>query len=483
MIKKTYIPGKPRNPKLIPTSTGNYASLRQEINNLKGGADGINQRIDRVSERVDNIKSGTANLLLNTGFLGDFKSLNLDSLTTVLQGTPVNTNPLIHWVHSGISVIDAPSRSGKGVSLIDGSLQQTVNLKAGMQYVLSFWAKGEGLNVAITEDIDIELTDEYTRYSFDITASQTIPYTFAMEGTAKVYEPMLSEGNVDVGYSYSESDDLKVISQLQAINVITDAIKNYDTDILGGLILTSMIQLGKYKDGVMEKVNAGINGIYNNDNDPAFWAGGSFEDAIRTVQKFIDNPNYEPTEAEWAEMANIVMTHGGDGFFRGYIYALGGFFRGKIESNFNGNKIVIDPEDRSLKMFNSNGWLSLSMTFSPSEAGSHNDAKINVYTYKANGEVLYNTQISPGGVSVLSQNEIEGVWITDMTSIYLGGLQVLGYQSDGVDFTKNYEFSIHRNTITPGLDMEISTVGLPTTGDGLPAGMWYIENGFLKVKQ
>jgi hypothetical protein len=244
-----------------------------------------------------------------------------------------------------------------------------------------------------------------------------------------------------------------------------------------------MIQLGKYKDDVMEKVTSGINGIYNNDDDPAIWAGGSFDDAIRTVQKFIDNPNYEPTEAEWAEMANIVFTHGGDGFFRGYIYALGGLFRGKIESNFNGNKIVIDPEDRSLKMFNSNGWLSLSMTFSQSEVGSHNDAKINVYTYKENGEVLQNTQISPGGVSVLSQNEIDGVWITDMTSIYLGGLQVLGYQSDGDDFTKNYEFSIHRNTITPGLDMEISTVGLPTTGDGLPAGMWYIENGYLKVKQ
>ena len=69
----------------------------------------------------------------------------------------------------------------------------------------------------------------------------------------------------------------------------------------------------------MEKVTSGINGIYNNDDDPAIWAGGSFDDAIRTVQRLIDNPNNEPTQAEWAEMAILVMTHGGDGFFKGYI--------------------------------------------------------------------------------------------------------------------------------------------------------------------
>ena len=45
------------------------------------------------------------------------------------------------------------------------------------------------------------------------------------KGTAKVYEPMLSEGNVDVGYSYAEEDDVKAISQIQAINTIPDALK------------------------------------------------------------------------------------------------------------------------------------------------------------------------------------------------------------------------------------------------------------------
>lgn len=473
MIKKTYIPGKPRNPKLIPTSTGDYASLRQEINNLKGGADGINQRIDRVSERVGNIKSGTANLLLNTGFLGDFKSLNLDSLTTVLQGTPVNTNPLIHWVHSGISVIDAPSRSGKGVSLIDGSLQQTVNLKAGMQYVLSFWAKGEGLNVAITEDIDIELTDDYTRYSFDITASQTIPYTFAMKGTAKVYEPMLSEGNVDVGYSYAEEDDVKAISQLQAINVITDAIKNYDTDILGGLILTSMIQLGKYKDGVMEKVTSGINGIYNNDDDPAIWAGGSFDDAIRTVQKFIDNPNIEPTQAEWAEMANIVMTHGGDGFFRGYIYALGGFFRGRVESNSDGNRIVIDPEKRAIRALDEYDNVRFEILFADEEQAVTTVLRLN--TYDENGDLSMRTRLRPLGLSIQTYTG-SPMYSADFSA---NGLSVMVYDETEEGLDVKMDISARYDPIGDHVDFRIE--GIPTTGEGLSPNRIYKENGYLRI--
>ena len=480
MIKKTYIPGKPRNPKLIPSSTGDYASLRQEINNLKGGADGINQRIDRESERVGNIKSGTANLLLNTGFLGDFNNLNVDYLTALAGNTPIDTNPLKHWVHSDTTVIDAPSRSGKGVSLIDGLLQQTVNLKTGMQYVLSFWAKGEGLNVAITEDIDVELTDDYARYSFDITASQTMPYTFAMKGTAKVYEPMLSEGNVDVGYSYSESDDVKAISQIQAINTIISAIKTGKTEILGGLILSTMIQLGKYKDDVMEKVTSGINGIYNNDDDPAIWAGGSFDDAIRTVQRLIDNPNNEPTQAEWAEMANIVMTHGGDGFFKGYIYALGGIFRGKVETSISGNRIVIDPADKSLKMLNVAGELALAMEFNEHPMG-FNDARINVFTYNDKGEVMYNAQMMPTGVSIMHTSQNDGVFIMNQATVNPREISLLGYTSDGVDYNEQYKFEVTNNTIGDG-SLRIRTTGMPTSSSGLMSGDWYMDGGVIKIK-
>lgn len=478
MIKKTYIPAKPRNKKLVNPAGTSLSMLRQEISG--GYTDGIKQRVDAIEQKVNNTVVGSANLLRNTGFLGDFQSLAVDALTAVTGSTPISTNPLAHWVYSSTEVVDAPSRSGKGVKI--GSIQQTVTLKQG-SHVLSFWAKGNNLSVSLVETTSVAINDEYKRYSFDISVSQDGSYTFGLSGDASVYEIMLSEGNTDVSYSYSPMDDIKAISQLQAINVITSAIKEGDTQILGGLILTTMIQLGKYKDGVIEKVNAGISGIYNNDDDPAVWTGGTFEQAIRTVQKIKQDPSYNPTDEEWADMAKIVFTHGGDGFFRGYIYALGGMFRGKIETNLNGNKIIIDPSDRSLKMINSDGLLSLSMTFEQSDTSGYNDAKINVYTYREDKTVLTNSQISPGNIAVTSEREENGIYTFDETSIFLGGLQVLGWQTDGENYTEKYKFSINRNTITPGLQMEITSTGLPTTGDGLPPGMWYLDNGTLKIKQ
>ena len=408
---------------------------------------GINERIDDVDDKVNNIKVGPANLLLNTGFLGDFQSLTVDALTAVTGSTPINTNPLVHWVYSNTEVIDAPSRSGKGVKI--GSIQQTVNLKQG-SHVLSFWAKGNSLTVDLVESVPVSIDSEYKKYSFDITVANSGAYTLTLSDDAYIYEIMLSEGNADVSYSYSEEDDLKAIAQLQAINVITDAIKNYDTDILGGLILTTMIQLGKYKDGVMEKVNAGISGIYNNDNDPAVWAGGTMEMAIRTVQKFLANPNYQPTEEEWAEMAKIVFTHGGDGFFRGYIYALGGFFRGRIESNVSGNKIIINPESRSIEMINSQNRLSGQIFFSEGSGGG----AVQFYDYHSSGTLK----------TVAALDLVNGVYFSEYAD------------SDPVPVK-----------ITYNKNGQIQNGGFPSMTDAqadtlLVSGEWYRDGRTIKIK-
>ena len=454
------------------------AEIKDDTGEIKNIVQNLDEALDEVEEKVNNSRVGVANLLRNTGFLGDFQSLTVDALTAVTGSTPIDTNPLAHWVHSDTSVIDAPSRSGKGVRI--GSIQQNVVLKIGEPYVLSFWARGTSLIVELVDTIEIPLTSEYKRYSFDVIAPETEEYTFSLidsSNTAEVYEIMLSNGNAKVGYAYAEEDDVKAISQLQAINVITDAIKNYDTDILGGLILTSMIQLGKYKDGVMEKVTSGINGIYNNDDDPAIWAGGSLEDAIRTVQKFIDNPNYEPTEEEWAEMANIVFTHGGDGFFRGYVYALGGFFRGKVESNFEGNRIVIDPKDRSLKMYNVDGQLTLSLLFKE----EYNYAELKLYSFKENGEVLYSARINSNEIYLFRDEYVNGVYKTDSASIFLGGLELVGTDRVGTEATEIYRFSVENRPAEEG-QLRIQSKGLPTSDEGLSPGMWYIDNGTLKIK-
>jgi hypothetical protein len=123
------------------------------------------------------------------------------------------------------------------------------------------------------------------------------------------------------------------------------------TEILGGLILSSILQLGNYRNGSMERVTAGVSGVTSNPEiDVAFWGGGTLQEAIKAVKMFKDNPSYQPTEEEVASIAKAVITHGGrailnDIVLRGYIYALGGVFNGTVYAKdgiFNGTVYAKD---------------------------------------------------------------------------------------------------------------------------------------------
>lgn len=468
ITKKTYIPGKPRNKKLTNVTSGAAISnIRSEINQIEGS---INQKINEVGQKINDIKVGNNNLLRNTGFLGDFNPMDVDALTAVLENTPVGTNPLVHWVHNNTEVIDAPSRSGKGVRI--GSLQQTVSLKSGETYTLQFKAKGSGLTVVLVDSIEVELTNEYDTYGFAIVASETKAYTFGLfdtSNTAEVYEIMLSEGNTDVDYAYAAEDDLKAISQLQAINAITSVIKEFDTATLGGLILTSMIQLGKYKNGVMEEVNAGISGIYNSGDDPAAWFGGNLEKAIRTVQRLKSNP-YNVSDEEWEELANIVFTHGGDGFFKGIIYALGGIFRGRVESNASGNRIVIDPSDGSIKAYGSDDKVRFSLSFIEDEEESVTTI-LQLDSYQ-DGELAIRTRLRPLG---LSMQTFKGDPMYS-ANYSLNGFNIIAY--DGVSGDISMNVSLGYNSISGVLEFQIK--GLPSSTPSMPDRL-YKENGYLKI--
>lgn len=156
------------------------------------------------------------------------------------------------------------------------------------------------------------------------------------------------------------------MAEFHSLSYLTDAIKNGSVDILGGLILSSMVQLGNYKDGLIQKVNAGISGIFNNDDDVAFWSGGSFEEAVRTVLKLKYDKKHPPTDEEWNSLAKYVATHGGDVFLRGYIYALGGLFRGTVDIESGGYRIKISPNSTngcpSISIIDKNGMELLDMS-------------------------------------------------------------------------------------------------------------------------
>lgn len=319
--------------------------------NMEGLPDEIQAAADLAQEAkdaIDNAAVGSVNLLRNSGFTGDYETEDLSAATELSADTELFSKQLEYW--TGVATVSADSDAGSGYSAAIGSLSQSVSLIKGESYVISYKAKGTSVSVSCGSfSVSQPLTSSYQRYTHKITFNGS--GIFLISGTATVCDLQLECGTIATDWKPSILDNDKATAGFQSINYIASAIKDGSVDILGGLILANMIQLGNYKDGKLQKVTAGVSGIYNDDDDVAFWAGGKLEQAILTVMRFRNDPNYQPTDAEWANMANFVATHGGDVFLRGYIYALGGYFRGKVE--IANGKILLN-EDGSGQLANGN---------------------------------------------------------------------------------------------------------------------------------
>lgn len=319
--------------------------------NMEGLPDEIQAAADlaqKAQDAIDNAAVGSVNLLRNSGFTGDYESETLSSDTQLSADTELYSKQLKYW--TGVATVSADSAAGSRYSAAIGSLSQSVSLIKGESYVISYKAKGTSVSVSCGSfSVSQPLTSSYQRYTHKITFNGS--GIFLISGTATVCDLQLERGTIATDWKPSILDNDKATAGFQSINYIASAIKDGSVDILGGLILANMIQLGNYKDGKLQKVTAGVSGIYNDDDDVAFWAGGTLQQAILTVMRFRNDPNYQPTDEEWANMANFVATHGGNAFFRGYIYALGGYFRGKVE--IANGKILLN-EDGSGQLANGN---------------------------------------------------------------------------------------------------------------------------------
>lgn len=437
--------------------------------NMEGLPDEIQAAADLAQEAkdaIDNAAVGSVNLLRNSGFTGDYETEDLSAATELSADTELFSKQLEYW--TGVATVSADSDAGSGYSAAIGSLSQSVSLIKGESYVISYKAKGTSVSVSCGSfSVSQPLTSSYQRYTHKITFNGS--GIFLVSGTATVCDLQLERGTIATDWKPSILDNDKATAGFQSINYIASAIKDGSVDILGGLILANMIQLGNYKNGKLQKVTAGVSGIYNDDDDVAFWAGGKLEQAILTVMRFRNDPNYQPTDEEWANMANFVATHGGDVFLRGYIYALGGKFRGEVNAesgifknvkspngNFkidedgniwikgegefsgtvnvissNGYKIVISPEDEysvpSIRMYDYNGeeLFSISLQYGlggmiPSISMFDPSSSDRLYfrpdsmvaEQKGSDGYIYQTQIMGGRIIMVKGSEI--VWDQNM---------------------------------------------------------------------
>ena len=214
--------------------------------------------------------------------------------------------------------------------------------------MLSFKGKGTTVKVSVGgEAHDVDMTSSFERYELHITCSDATNHVFSMVSTnCVVCEIMLSYCKLAPAWSPSYSDNDKSMAEFQNLKFLTDAITQGSTTIDGGLVMSQQFKVGNYRDKKLIKETGGMSGYYNDDDSPFLWGGGTLEQAIYTIQKYKDNPNYEPTAEELNNLAKFVVTHGGrailtDIILRGVIYAEGGVMK-SIKSP-NGN-FEIDEE-------------------------------------------------------------------------------------------------------------------------------------------
>lgn len=110
---------------------------------------------------------------------------------------------------------------------------------------------------------------------------------------------------------------------------------------------------------------------------PAFWAGSTWEDRNNSAIRLGHDG------AGWLAKKNILWDTAGNVQYTG-----------KVTSNSDGNRIVIDPTDRSITMTNSSNKLVSKMGFE-NTAGYQSNFKIESFLYSTSGSTIYKSIMSP----------------------------------------------------------------------------------------
>ena len=401
-------------------------------------------RADEALSGLLSLECGKGNLLRNTGFFGDYVTAGLSG-NTILDSTSEMYSPsLNYWNPNKATAQDSDiSESGKEVVIQDtGTLSQALYFKVLPQeeYIFSFRAKGVDNSQLLFSvggySESVALTREWTSYSCKFSAVESgNVFTIVATQECTLCELQLERGNVRSAWSTSPLDNRSDLARYESLTYLADVIQNGSTTTNGGLINTGFINMGMFNEKKeMTRVTAGISGVCNDDNSVAYWAGGTFEEANYAVSTYANNPNKIPTDEELVQMAKYVVTHGGrailnDIILRGYVYALGGVFKGQIsiadgkillnadgsgeladgkiawdkEGNIKrittamgGQRIEIDPETNGLVLYNESGDKVARLDFSKVDGVLLSRLELTRYV---DNKAIYSTSVSDASIS------------------------------------------------------------------------------------
>ena len=308
-------------------------------------------------EQLQDIGIKSGNMLLNSGFTGDYTSQQFDEKTEISDETAIFSDSAKYWETENAEFIETEeSASGHAVNLTEGGLAQQISEKliSGEKYTLSFKASGKSLKFTVGGySENIQLTDELKRYSVIFSCSDPEDKRFRIfEATACVMEITLNQGNLPVQWQTAFDDQDKTLASLEAFQYLTAAITEAKTTVNGGLVMTQDIRVGQYRNGKMVKETGGMSGYAATRNSPFIWGGGDMLQAFYTIGKYIYDPGYMATDEELKKMCSFVLTHGGrailnDIILHGYIYAKGGVLQ-SVRSP-NGNFSIDEQGNAKLK--------------------------------------------------------------------------------------------------------------------------------------
>lgn len=376
------------------------------------GVENIEGLTETIQNSIGGLEFGKYNLLRNSGFTGDFVTESLDDGSVLDEDSELFSDPFRHWSASNVAVQDSTEgQSGKEVVLTSGILSQELHDKiiSGENYVLSFRGKGVSFDYSVGGvSGTVALDDQWTKVVHKFTATSDASTFTINNANATICDLQLERGTVQSAWGHSMWDNQSELAKYQSMQYLEAAMRNGSTDILGGLILTNLILLGNPE---ASDNNAGISGIRNDDNDVAFWGGGTYAQAIDTVMKYVEDPTYQPTDAEVASMAKAVITHGGrailnDIILRGAVYSKAGKI-GKLRITEDGIEITTEQGGRveiipqGIILYGYDGYISGSLGYCGGSAISavgrggigacpEEDEKVGVYASSAKSAFFCN---------------------------------------------------------------------------------------------
>lgn len=307
---------------------------------------------EEVDKALDTLDTGNENLLRNSAFIGEWVDEEPTAVEIMKDTDEMWSRHIKYWTVDNVKIepcsyVASATAATLGDENGGGTLKQTVEaeIEEGATYCFSLRGVSlSGGNNTITMTFagverTIVLDSVMTRQVVKFVALIPELNTFTLTGKGTVAELMLNKGAVpNTDWIPSPQDNPRALSKYKELAYMRTSIFEASTDILGGLVLTQMLKVGNYRDKAMIEETGGMSGLMTSPHSPYLWGGGTLEQAFDTIAKYAQNPRYQPTQEEVAQMAQFVVTHGGrailnEAVVRGTVYATNGVFKGRVEAS------------------------------------------------------------------------------------------------------------------------------------------------------